>query len=120
MTLILLRIGAAAFFSVTSLFVVLFRVSPLTTPGVALPLLFLTVFLSAASIMSLLAYGAWSQTALEGMDAGKKLSVALREGIFFASATVLVLAFHVLGILTWWIAVMMYAVFLLVEVALHS
>lgn len=120
MTLILLRIGAAAFFSVTSLLVLLFRVSPLTSPGLALPLFFLTLLLSVASVTSLLSYAVWSRIAMEGMDAGKKLSVALREGIFLAVATGLVFAFLVLGILTWWIAVLIYLVFLLVEVALHS
>lgn len=120
MTLILLRIGAAAFFSVSSLLVILFRVSPLTSPGLALPLFFLTLLLSVASVTSLLSYAVWSRIAMEGMDAGKKLSVALREGIFLASGTALVCGFQVLGILTWWIAVLIYLVFLLVEVALHS
>lgn len=120
MTMILLSIGTAAFFSLTSLLVVLFRVSPLTVPGIALPLFFLTLLLSIASTASLAAYAGWNAIAVEGMDAGKKLSVALREGVFLALATSLVFGFQVLGILNWWILVLIYVVFLLVEVALHS
>lgn len=120
MTVILVSIGSAAFFSVTSLLVILFRVSPLTAPGIALPLFFLTLLLSIASTASLLAYSGWHFVAVEGMDAGKKLSVALREGAFLGVATALVLAFQVLGILNWWIVVLIYLVFILIEVALHS
>jgi len=120
MTLILLRIGAAAFFSLSSLLVIVFRVSPLTAPGIAIPLFFLTLGLSVASIASLLSYTGWHFVALEGMDAGKKLSVALREGIFLAIVIVLIFLFQVLGILTWWIGALIFFVFLLIEVALHS
>ncbi|MEQ1849881.1 MAG: hypothetical protein ABL890_04825 [Candidatus Peribacteraceae bacterium] len=120
MTVILLSIGSAAFFSVTSLLVILFRVSPLTAPSVGIPLFFITLLLSIATTMTLSAYGVWHILSIEGMDEGKKLTVALREGIFMAVATGLVCAFQILGILNWWIALLLYAVFLLVEAALHS
>lgn len=120
MTPLLLRIAAAAFLSFASLFVILFRVSPLTSPTIAIPLFFLTIFLTIAGFATLAAYAAWVRVSMEGMDAGKKVSVALREGLFFASATVLLLLFQILGILTWWIGLLIVLVFVLVEVALHS
>lgn len=120
MTPLLLRIAAAAFLSLASLLVILFRVSPLTSPGLAVPFFFLTLFLSVASIATLLCYLVWSLISVEGMDAGRKISVSLREGFFLALATVLLIAFQVLGILTWWIGVLIYFVFVLVETALHS
>ena len=120
MTPLLLRIAAAAFLSLTSLIVILFRVSPLSSPGLAVPFFFLTLFLAISSITSLLCYAAWSAVAVEGMDAGRKISVSLREGLFLGAATVLLFVFQILGILTWWIGGLIYLVFVLVEVALHS
>ena len=100
--------------------VILFRVSPLTSPGLAVPFFFFTLFLSIASIGALVCYGLWSKVSVEGMDAGRKISVSLREGLFLAAATVLLFMFQILGILTWWIGGLMYLMFALVEVALHS
>ncbi len=120
MTPLLLRIAAAAFFSLASLIVVLFRVSPLTSPGLAIPFFFLTVFLSVASITTLLCYALWRALSVEGMDTGRMVSVSLREGFFLATATTLLIVFQILGILTWWIGGLIYLVFVLVEVALHS
>lgn len=120
MTSILVRIAAAALLSLSSLLVILFRVSPLAAPSVAVPFFFLTVFLSVASLVTLLCYAVWSQLSVEGMDKGKKLSVSLREGLFFAGATVLVLLFLILEILTWWVGVLIYSAFILLEMALLS
>ena len=120
MTPLLLRIATTALLALASLIVVLFRVSPLTSPGLAVPFFFLTLFLSVASIGTLVCYGAWSNVAIEGMDAGRKISVSLREGLFLATATILVLIFQILGILTWWIGGLIYLMFTLIEVALHS
>lgn len=35
-------------------------------------------------------------------------------------ATCILLVFHLLGMLTWWIAILIYMVFLLIELALNS
>ncbi len=120
MTPLLLRIAAAAFFSLSSLIVVLFRVSPLVSPALAIPFFFLTVFLTVASTGALLCYGIWGTLSIEGMDSGRKMSVSLREGFFLAIATMFLIIFQILGILTWWIGGLIYLVFVLVEVALHS
>ncbi len=120
MTHLLLRIAAAAFLSLASLIVILFRVSPLTSPGLAVPFFFLTIFLSASSLATLFFYLIWSMVAVERMDAGHKISVSLREGLFFGGATILIFIFQILGIFTWWIAGLIYLIFVLVEIALHS
>lgn len=98
---------------------ILFRVSPLTAPKLALPFFFLTVFLAAASVGALIFYGIWVAVPLEGLDGGKKLTIALREGIFLSLAILFIILFHLLGILSWWIALMIFGVFLLIELALH-
>ncbi len=120
MTPLLLRIAAAAFLSLASLLVILFRVSPLTSPALAVPFFFLTLFLSIASSATLLCYFFWRSVSVEGMDEGRKISVSLREGMFLGLATVLLFVFQILGILTWWIGGLIYLVFILVEIALHS
>lgn len=117
---LLLRIAIAAILSVASLMVIVFRVSPLTAPTIALPFFFLTLFLSVASVGALLAYAFWALVSMEGLDAGKKITISLREGIFLACAVVLSIVFLLLGILTWWIGALIFAVFFLVELALHS
>lgn len=115
-----IKIAASALFSLSSLLIILFRVSPLSSPLLAVPFFFLSLFLTVASIGSLAFFLLWSRLSIEGMDIGKKVSVSLREGMFLATSTTLVVAFLTLGILTWWIAVLLYLVFLLTEVALHS
>lgn len=86
----------------------------------AVPFFFLTLFLFSASVVTLIALGVWHYVEIEGMDTGKKISIALREGLFFATAVTLVFLFQILGILTWWIIVLIFLVFILVEMALQS
>ena len=120
MNTLLFGLGLASVLSSTSLFVVLFRVSPLTAPLQALPAFFCSIFLSVASIGSLTSFVCWRRLRVHYWDEGKTLSIALRQGIFLGVATVILVLFHLLGILTWWAAICIYAVFLLIELALHS
>ena len=120
MSSLLLRIAVAGFLALASLTVVLFRVSPLTAPAIAIPFLLLTVFLAISSFTTLAAYLIWKSMSVEGMDAGRRMSIALREGLFLGTASVFLLVFLILGILSWWIGILIYAVFLFVEMALHS
>ena len=120
MTSILARIAVAAVLSLTSLIVIIFRVSPLSAPALAVPFFFLTLFLTVASIGTLVCYAIWSRLSMEGMDSGRKLSVSLREGLLIGGATVLLFLFLILEILTWWIGVLIYLIFFLIEMALLS
>lgn len=120
MTLILLRIATAGVLALLSLVVILFRVSPFSAPGIALPFFFLTFFLVIAAFGTLLCYAVWERINVEGMDAGKKLSASLREGFFLGIASVLLVLLQILDVLTWWIGGLLYLIFVLVEVALLS
>ncbi len=117
---ILVRIAVAAILSLTSLVVILFRVSPLSAPAIAVPFFFLTIFLAVASFGTLVCYALWSRISMEGMDSGRRLSVSLREGLLLSAATILLLLFLLLGILTWWIGLLIYIIFFLIEMALLS
>jgi hypothetical protein len=119
MTSLLYGIIVAALLSITSLLVVLFRVSPLTSPTQALPSFFASMFLSIASVTTLLLYLLWKNFPLHAWDEGKVLSISVRQGLFIASGVLICILFHLLGLLTWWIAILIFLVFLLVELALH-
>jgi hypothetical protein len=120
MSSLLFGIGISALLSTTSLLVVLFRVSPLSAPGQALPAFFFSLFLSVSSIGSLLLFAIWRMLPIHTWDSGKLLSVSVREGIFLGLGTSILLLFHLLGILTWWIALLIYTVFVLVELGINS
>ncbi len=120
MTALLFRIALSGALSIASLLVVLFRVSPLLSPSIALPFFFLTLFLSVVTVSSLVFYGLWGFVPTETLDAGGKLTISIREAIFLGCATIVLLLFHLLSILTWWIGVLIYGVFLLIELALHA
>ena len=120
MTSLLFGISVSALLSTTSLLVVLFRVSPLTAPGYAVPAFFISLLLAVSSSMTLAFYGLWRVVPLHSWDLGQILGNSIRQGVFVGLATVILLGFHVLGLLTWWIAVMIYGVFVLIELALNS
>ena len=119
MTSLLFSIIAAALLSTTSLLVVLFRASPLLSPMQALPTFFISVFLAVSSLTTLALYALWKHVPLHAWDDGKILGIALRQGVLIGLATVIMFAFLLLGLLTWWIVIMIYAMFLLVELALQ-
>lgn len=119
MTTLLYSIIVAAMLSVTSLIAVLLRVSPLSSPAQALPAFFASVFLTIASVGTILLYYVWKWFPLHAWDEGKILGISLRQGIFLGLATVILILFHLLGILTWWIGILIYLVFILIELALQ-
>lgn len=61
----------------------------------------------------------WKYIPHHTWDMGKLTSVSLRQGIFLGTATVILVVFHLLGLLTWWIALLIYGLFALVEAALE-
>ena len=120
MTSLLFGISLSALLSTTSLLVVLFRVSPLTAPGYAIPAFFISLFLAVSSVGTLLCYTLWRFVPLHSWDLGQILGISVRQGIFLGAGTVILVLFHLLGLLTWWIAIMIYGVFVLIELALNS
>jgi len=119
MTTLLYSIIVAAMLSVTSLIAVLLRVSPLSSPAQALPAFFASVFLTIATTSTLLLYYLWKWFPFHAWDEGKILGISLRQGIFLGVATVILILFHLLGVLTWWIGILTYLVFVLIELALQ-
>ncbi|OGJ55703.1 hypothetical protein A3D88_04265 [Candidatus Peribacteria bacterium RIFCSPHIGHO2_02_FULL_52_16] len=119
MTSLLFGIILSALLSTTSLLIVVFRVSPLSSPGQALPAFFGSVFLSVSSIAALILFAIWRSVPVHTWDAGRILSISLRQGIFLGLGTIVLILFHLLGLLNWWIALLIYAVFVLIELAMN-
>ena len=118
MNSLLFGISVAALFSTTSLLIVLFRVSPLLAPTQAVVAFFLSVFLSVCTVGTLMFMGIWQHVPHHTCDTGRLTSISFRQGVFLGSATSILLLFHLLGLLNWWISIMIYGVFVLVEMAL--
>lgn len=119
MTSLLFGISLAALLSTTSLLIVLFRVSPLLAPSQAILAFFISVFMSVTTVSTLGFIGIWKYVPHHTWDTGKITSISLRQGIFLGTASSILLLFHLLGLLTWWIGLMIYGVFILVELALE-
>lgn len=115
---LLFGISLSALLSTTSLLIVLLRVSPLTAPAQAIPAFFVSLFLTVSTLGALMLYGLWKLVPAHTWDMGKLLSISLRQGVFLGCATVILLIFHLLNLLNWWIGLMIYSVFLFIELAL--
>ncbi len=119
MNTLLFGISLAALLSTTSLLIVLFRVSPLLAPTQAVVAFLISILMSITTVSTLALMFFWKHAPHHTWDTGKLTSISLRQGIFLGSATTIALIFHLLGLLTWWIAVLIYGVFVLVEMALE-
>lgn len=115
---LLFGISVSALLSVTSLLIVLFRVSPLTAPQQALAAFFFSLFLSVSTVGALLFLALWKYLPVHAWDDGRLLTISLRQGVFLGLATILLIVFHLLNLLNWWIGLCIFAVFVLVELAL--
>lgn len=120
MTNLLYSIIVAAMLSTTSLLAIVFRISPLSLPGQAVTAFFVSLFLSVATTSTLLLSAFWRWFPVHAWDEGKTLSISLRQGLFLGTAVVILLLFQLLSLLTWWIAILILLVFILIETALHS
>ncbi len=128
MTTTLSLISIALVLSLSSLLVVILRVSPLTAPQYAIPFLILSVFIAVTSFLTLVLFSIRrflikrlvkeSEKQRPHVLARKLINSSLRQGIFFAIATCVVIFMWLMGIVNWWIAVLIYMVFVLVEMAI--
>jgi len=119
MNSLLFGIILSAIFSSTSLIAVLMRVSPLTDPAQAVPAFFVSLFLTISTVSSIAFMGMWKAIPFHAWDTGKLVSISLRQGIFLGSALAIIMLFHLLNMLNWWIGLLIAAVFLLVEMAME-
>ncbi len=117
MTGALASIVLALLLGASSLLLVLFRVSPLTAPEFAIPFFFLSVLTLTSAAAALVLSLAKSFLTHQPLRSRAFISSSLRQGIFFGIASCMLLFLHLLSVLNWWIAGLIYAVFILVEMA---
>ncbi len=120
MTSLLFGIIVSALLSTFSVLVVVFRVSPLSAPMQAVPAFLVSLFLCVSSLGALGFFFLWKFLPVHSWDVGKILGISVRQGLLLGLGTVILLMFHLLHLLTWWIAILIYAVFVLIELALNS
>ncbi|MBU0766823.1 hypothetical protein KKF55_03500 [Patescibacteria group bacterium] len=118
MNTLLFGIILSALLSTTSLLVVLLRVSPLAAPEQAVSAFLFSLLLSVSTVSTLVFIGIWKALPVHTWDMGKLMSISLRQGIFLGVGVTILVLFHMFGMLNWWIGVMIFAVVLLVEIAL--
>lgn len=85
----------------------------------AIPAFLISILLSVASVGALAFYALWTYFPIRAWDKGKLLSVSIRQGALLAFGTVGVLIFGMLGVFSWWAALMMYGICILIEIALN-
>ena len=118
MTGVLPSIALAFILSFSSLMVVILRVSPLTSPEFALPFFFISIFIVVASFVTLVLLLIKDFLNKQPLRSRQFVESSLRQGIFVAIGTCLVVLLHLLLILNWWIALLIYTVFLLIDMAI--
>lgn len=118
MNSLIFGISLSAILSSLSFLVVLLRVSPLSAPTYALPSFFMTFFLMVCSVSTLIYIGIWHFVPHHSWDTGKLTSISLREGIFTGLGLCILLFFLLFQLATWWICLLVAAVFVSIELAL--
>jgi len=110
----ILSTGLAALVSWATWLVVLYKLSPFTQYQLALPSFYATLFIALATTFSLLFYylrRAVSKNEIHNMH----LNVSMRQGVLISFMLVVGLGFQRLRILTWWDALLLLAIVLMVE-----
>ncbi|MBI5411581.1 hypothetical protein HZA43_00205 [Candidatus Peregrinibacteria bacterium] len=102
------------FFGWTSWFLVLFRLSPFITGFLALVLFYASFFLALSSTFCLLIHflRAWFN---HEPTAPPYLNIALRQGTLLSMIVTLGLLFQRLRVLTWWDALLLVVIVVLIE-----
>jgi len=110
-----LALVIAALVSVTSLYLVLSRLSPMEDETLALVLFIVSLFFAAASVFSLLGY-ALRLTFYSHELFLNHFNVSLRQGIIIALSISALIGFQIMRTLTWWNGLVMVFIGFLMEI----
>lgn len=120
MSSLVLTLFIASLVSITSFLTVLLRISPLTTPFQAIPAFLISLFLATGTTGTCLLAIFWKNIPIHTWNEGQILSISLRQGLLLAAAVTSMAFFQILELLSWWTAILILMVFLLIELALHA
>ncbi len=90
------------------------KLSPFETMGLALSFFFLTFFIALSCTFTVIGFyfRVWL---FKNEIFYKHINVALRQGVFLGMITILCLVFQMLRVLTWWSGLLLIVIFLLLE-----
>jgi len=110
----IIAILIATVFGWASWIVVLNKLSPFTTPELALSLFYTSLFVALAGTFALIIYylRAWLN---KGEIYNVHLNVSLRQGVLLSAMINTAIAFQRLKVLTWWDGLLLLAIVLLIE-----
>ena len=110
----IIAILIATVFGWASWIVVLNKLSPFTTPELALSLFYTSLFVALAGTFALVIYylRAWLN---KGEIFNAHLNVSLRQGVLLSTMINTAIAFQRLKVLTWWDGLLLFAIVLLIE-----
>ena len=110
----LLSIIIATIFGWASWGVVIKKLSPFTSPELALSLFYSSLFIALTGTFALLIY--YLKALLnKGRPHSVQMNVAIRQGILISAMIVVALAFQRLKVLTWWDGLLLLFIVLLIE-----
>jgi len=107
-------IGVASFVSWVAWLLVIYKLDPRESPGLALGLFFLSFLLALTSTFTVL--GFYFRVWLNKNEVFyNHINIAFRQGVLLSLITIGCLVFQLLGVLTWWSGVLFIAAITSVE-----
>lgn len=110
----LLSIFIATVFGWASWAVVINKLSPFTSPQLALSLFYSSLFVALTGTLTLIIYylRAWLN---KGEIYNAHLNISLRQGVLLSAMICIAIGFQRLKVLTWWDGLLLLAIVLLIE-----
>ncbi len=115
----LITIGLTAALSWAAWIIVILKLDPYESTGVALGLFFVSLFFALIGTFTLLGFGLRRWVGKQEVYY-HHLTVSLRQGFLLSFCTVLSIALLMLGLLTWWNGLLLVTVAVLIELYLTS
>ncbi len=114
MTKYILTTSTASVLSLAAVLLVVIKLDPFSTPGLALTLFYLSLFLTLTGIFTI--FGFYTRKYLIHGDVSYNyINVSVRQAILLSICTIGFLIFQMLGVLTWWDGTLLIGIILLLE-----
>lgn len=110
----IISVAVAGLASWGSWVMVLLQVSPFRQKSLALPVFYISLFIALAATFSLVFYGLRRWVSQKEIH-NSHLNISLRQGVLISTMLVIGLGFQRLKILTWWDALLLLAIILMIE-----
>ncbi len=115
----LLTIALTAAVSWLAWGIVITKLDPFVSTGLALSLFFLSLIFALIGSFTLLGFGLRRWIGKEELHE-QHLNVSLRQGVLLSICTILCIAFLIVGVLKWWNGLLLVTISVLVEMVLTS